>query len=128
MTSWPLNWATVLGAQYSENCDSFISRFTLLICLCPSIPLLARLSAEGRPQPRPLYARSIWTASSPCLSDAPVAFYGRLTYHTRSLGRPRHGRIPVAFETVNDRRSESQPVARRRNALSRRIRAAINSS
>jgi hypothetical protein len=37
-------------------------------------------------------------------------------------------RIPVSFETVNDRRPESQPDARRSNALSRRIRAVINSS
>jgi len=37
-------------------------------------------------------------------------------------------RIQVAFETVNDRRLESQPDARRCDAPSRRFRAVINSS
>ena len=37
-------------------------------------------------------------------------------------------RIPVAFEIVNDRRSESQPDAHRDDALSPRVRAVINSS
>jgi hypothetical protein len=44
------------------------------------------------------------------------------------LGGHAAARVPVAFETVNDRRSESQPDARRGDALSRRVRAVINSS
>jgi hypothetical protein len=41
--------------------------------------------------------------------------------------RQRRERIPVAFETVNDRRSKSQPDDCRGDALPRRVRAVLNS-
>ena len=78
---------------------------------------------------RPLYTRSMRTA--PCgggLSDARLLFTDATHIMPVRSGGHASSAVQWHFETVNDRRSESQPDGRHCDALSRRGRAVINSS
>jgi hypothetical protein len=67
-------------------------------------------------------------ASSSAAFMTPRLLFTDATHIIRIRSGGHAARIPVAFKTVNDRRSESQTDARRDEALSRRVRAVINSS
>src|SRR5262249_38076696 len=90
--------------------------------------LPTRLKVWSRPRPRPLYNRSMMIASSAAAFQTPRLLFRDATHIIRLRSGGHAARIPVAFETVNDRRSESQPDAHRNDALSRRVWAVINSS
>jgi len=76
-----------------------------------------------------LYTRSMMIASSAAAIQTPRLLFtdAKHIMRVRSGGHAAD-RIPVVFETVNDRRSESQPDAHRDNELSSRVRAVTNSS
>jgi hypothetical protein len=75
-----------------------------------------------------LYTRSVMIAPSSVAFLTPRLLFTDATHIIRIRSGGHAARIPVAFETVNDRRPESQPDTHRSDALSRRVRAVINSS